>query len=110
VLTATQTRTCQVGACSEKVHSNLGAQGMCLSHYLEEAFTRVSKAVASCERGEALDRQTSAWLKAQGDLAVQILASGGMMKTSDERARLLDLLLCLANANECMRQLSVSKV
>jgi hypothetical protein len=83
---------------------------MCLSHYLEQAFTRVSKALESCGRGEALDTQTAAWLKAQGDLAVQMLASGGMTRTSEQRARLLDLLLCLANANECIRQHSVSKM
>jgi hypothetical protein len=85
-------------------------QGICLSHYLEQAFTRVSKAQESCSRGEPLDNQTAAWLKAQGDFAVQMLASSGMTQTSDQRARLLDLLLCLANANELMRQNSVSKM
>jgi hypothetical protein len=82
---------------------------MCLSHYLEQAFTRVSKALESCGRGEMLDPQTTAWLKSQGDFAVQMLASSGMTQTSDERARLLDLLLCLANANDLIRQHSVSK-
>jgi hypothetical protein len=83
---------------------------MCLGHYLEQAFTRVSKALEACGRGETLDAQTTAWLKSQGDFAVQMLASGGMTHTSEERARLLDLLLCLANANEMIRQHSMSKM
>jgi hypothetical protein len=108
--TATQNRTCQIGACSQRIPANLSLQGMCLSHYLEHAFTRVSKALESCGRGEPLDTLTTAWLKAQGDFAVQMLASGGMTQTSEERARLLDLLLCLANTNELIRQHSVSKM
>ncbi len=108
--TVTQTRTCQVGACSQRIPANLSLQGMCLSHYLEQAFTRVSKALEACGRGEPLDNQTTAWLKAQGDFAVQMLASNGLTHTSDERARLLDLLLCLANANELIRQQSISKM
>jgi hypothetical protein len=108
--TGTQTRTCQVGACSKRIPANLSLQGVCLSHYLEQAFTRVSRAVETCDRGESLDNLTAAWLKAQGDFAVQMLASGGMTQTSDERARLLDLLLCLANANELIREHSASKM
>jgi len=77
---------------------------MCLSHYLEQAFTQVSRALESCSRGETLDAHTANWLKAQGDIAVQMLAHNGLTQTSEDRARILDLLLCLANANEQIRQ------
>jgi hypothetical protein len=88
----------------------LGAHGVCLSHYLDEAFTRVSAALNSCSRGQRLDPPTANWLRAQGDFAVQLLASGGAGISNEQRGRLLEFLLCLANAQDYIRKHSSAKV
>jgi len=50
------------------------------------------------------------WLKAQGDFAVKLLASSELIQTPEQRGRLLELLLCLANTHEHMRQNSTAKM
>lgn len=102
---ATQIRTCQVGACSESVPTSLGPQGVCLGHYIDQAFTRVDAALSSCSRGQLPDPSTLAWLKAQGDFTVQMLAGGGSALAAEHRTRLLELLLCLAKTHEQMQQI-----
>jgi hypothetical protein len=100
----TQTRACQVGACSVRVPVTLTEHGVCLGHYLEDAFARVSSALEMRRRGKALDGRTIAWLQAQGDFVVQLLSKDSAAQTAEERTRLLELLLCLANVQEYSRQ------
>jgi len=105
----TLVRACQIDACSERVPPSLSQQGVCLSHYLDEAFTRIASALATCRRGEPLDSRTIEWMTKQGDFAVRQL-SNGSHHSSEERARLLELLLGLANLREYTRQEGVAKV
>ncbi len=100
----TQTRACQVGACSDRVPVTLTEHGVCLGHYLDDAFARVSSALEMRRRGKALDARTIAWLQAQGDFVVQLLSKDSAAQTAEERTRLLELLLCLANVQEYSRQ------
>jgi hypothetical protein len=62
-----------------------------------------------CRQGRALDSSTLEWLVEQGDLAVRLLSQDSLPKFSDERSKLLELLLCLANVQEYVRHHSVSK-
>lgn len=100
----TQTRACQIGACSDRVPVVLAEHGVCLGHYLETAFARVSTALEMRRRGRQLDPGTIAWLQAQGDFTVKLLSKGGPTYTAAERSRVLDLLLCLANVQEYREQ------
>lgn len=99
----TQIRVCRIGACSTPIPAALNRQGVCLAHHLDEVFTRVSAVQERCRQGEAPDTRTVNWLGQQGDLAVTLL-SGDAATSSEERTRLLELLLCLANLHECVRQ------
>ena len=99
----TQIRVCRIGACSAPIPVALNRQGVCLAHHLDEVFTRVSAVQERCRQGEPPDTRTANWLSHQGDLAVTLL-SGDAATSSEERTRLLDLLLCLANLHECLRQ------
>lgn len=99
----TQIRVCRIGACSTPIPVALNRHGVCLAHHLDEVFTRVSAVQALCRQGQAPDTRTVNWLGQQGDLAVTLL-SGDAAAFSEDRARLLDLLLCLANLHECLRQ------
>jgi len=104
-----QTRACQAAACSAPVPPGLRQHGVCLSHYLDDAFTRVAQTLELCQIGQPLEPETVDWLIEQGDFAVRLLSGGGMAKSSEERAKLLELLLCLANVQEYVRHHSVSK-
>ena len=102
--TSTQIRVCHIDACSEAVPASLTPQGICLIHYLEEAFTKVDTALTFCQSGGTPDSATLDWLLEQGDFAVALLSKKDGARTSDQRGRLLELLLCLANVRECLRQ------
>jgi len=103
VVVTTQVRACRVGACSTPIPPKLSRQGVCLSHHLDEVFTRISAVEERCRLGELPDAQTLSWLTQQGDLAVTVLSGDGP-DSSEDRARLLELLLCLANLHESLRR------
>jgi len=105
-----QSRACQTAACSAPVPRGLSRHGVCLDHYLEDAFTRVAQTLELCQQSQFLSPETIDWLIEQGDLAVRLLSEKGMAKFSEERSKLLELLLCLANVQEYVRHHSVSKV
>jgi hypothetical protein len=70
----------------------------------------VAQTLELCQQGQPLDSETIEWLIEQGDIAVRLLSGDGMAKLSDERTKLLELLLCLANVQEYVRHHAVSKV
>jgi hypothetical protein len=104
VVVITQTRVCRIGACSAPIPATLTRQGTCLAHYLDEVFTRISAVEERCRQGEPPDGRTLNWLSQQGDLTVTLLSGDGP-ESSEDRSRLLELLLCLANLHESIRGL-----
>jgi hypothetical protein len=109
VTTAAIGRTCQVDACSERVPGTLLQRGVCLSHYLDDAFTRSAAALQLCQRGQRIDARTTDWLQSQGDFAVRLLAEDSAVLSLAERSRLLELLLCLTNIQEHVRRYARAK-
>jgi hypothetical protein len=103
VVVMTQVRVCRLGACSAPIPPTLTRHGVCLPHYLDEVFTRISAVQEGCRRGESPDSRTLTWLSQQGDFAVKLLSADGP-DSSEDRARLLELLLCLANLHESLRR------
>ena len=95
----TQVRICRIGACSAPIPPTLTRHGACLTHYLDNVFTRTSAVQEACRQGKPPDSRTLSWLRQQGDLAVTLLSGDGP-DSSEDRARLLELLLCLANLHE----------
>jgi hypothetical protein len=110
VNTAAIGRTCQVDACRERVPATLHRHGVCLSHYLDDVFTRSAAALQLCQRGERVDPRTVDWLQSQGDFAVRLLSKNDLLLSLEERSRLLELLLCLTNIQEYVRKHSLSRV
>lgn len=108
--TAAIGRTCQVDACCERVPATLHVHGVCLSHYLDDAFTRSAAALQLCQRGQRVEPRMIDWLRAQGDFAVRLLSKDGLPLSLEQRSRLLELLLCLTNVQEYVRQYSLPKV
>jgi hypothetical protein len=103
VAVTTQVRACRIGACSTAIPPTLSRQGVCLTHYLDEVFTRISVVEGRCRQNVFPDSRTLSWLRQQGDFAVTLLSKDGP-DSSEDRARLLELLLCLANFHEFLRR------
>lgn len=99
----TQARVCRVGACSAPIPASLSRQGVCIAHYLDDVFTRISAIQERNRSGELPDARTLNWLSQQGDFAVTLLSGDGS-ESSEDRPRLLELLLCLANLHESLRR------
>lgn len=99
----TQVRVCRIGACSAPIPPTLTRHGVCLTHYLDEVFTRISAIQERFRQSEQPDSRMLNWLRVQGDLAVTLLSGDGP-DSSDDRTRLLELLLCLANLHESLRR------
>lgn len=106
---ATQIRTCRTDTCAAPVPLLLSRHGVCLNHYLDDVFTRVTGALEDCQRGQALDSRTLRWLQAQGDMAVRLLSNGNS-EPAGQRSRLLELLLCLGNVQQCVKNRGCPKL
>lgn len=110
VTSSATSRNCQFDACCKPVPGVLGQHGVCLDHYLDEAFTQTADALRLCQQGEPLESRTIEWLLAQGDFTVHLLAKSSNMQSLQQRSRVLELLLCLTNVHEYLRHHSVSRV
>ena len=103
-------RNCQIDACCKPVPGTLAQRGVCLDHYLDEAFGQTAAALQMCQQGQPLDPRTIDWLLAQGDFVVRLLSKSSPMQSLQQRSRLLELLLCLTNVQEYLRHHSVVRV
>ena len=102
----TPSRTCQEPNCTAEVPVVLEMHGLCLHHYLEGAFHRLADATQDFQSGRDVERQSMDWLLAQVDFAVQVLGEEDAKWDDDQRSKLLELLLGVANLNECVRRFS----
>jgi hypothetical protein len=96
----TSSRMCQEPNCTLEVPAVLELDGVCLNHYLEGAFHRLAGATQDFQIGQDVEHQTMDWLLAQVDFAVQVLAQEDANWDDDQRSKLLELLLGVANLNE----------
>ena len=103
----TRNRTCQTPGCRVEVPVVLEIEGLCLNHYLEGAFQRLTAATQDFQNGRDLDYYTMDWLLAQVDFAVESLAEEDANWDADQRSKLLELLLGVANLNEYVRHETV---
>jgi hypothetical protein len=103
----TPTRTCHTESCTVEVPEVLEKESLCLNHYLEEAFQKLATAKEALHRGQDVDYHTMHWLLAQVDFAVESLAQEDTNWDSEQRSRLLELLLGIANLNEYVRHRTV---
>ncbi len=93
--------------CGQDVPATLTREVLCLDHFVEEAFARLRKALELCQQCRPLDRHILDWLLADSDFALQSLAFDGRGHTLLQRAKLLELVLGLANLQEYLRHHSV---
>jgi hypothetical protein len=85
----------------------LAAGGLCLDHFLDEAFARAADALDRCQRGESLDPVTLDWLFADVQLTLNALSELAKRRDLAQQSKILELLLCVANLNEYVAHHSV---
>jgi hypothetical protein len=99
----TTSHVCHAENCAVEVPEVLDKEGLCLNHYLDVAFRKLGAATERFHLGEEVDCVTMEWLLAQVDFTVERLGQEDMNWDPDQRSRLLELLLGVANLNEYMR-------
>jgi hypothetical protein len=101
------TTTCKRDSCANLIPRALTAEQLCLDHFLDEAFVRTDDALQSCRRGHPVDPRTLEWLLADALAVVKNLEEGAEEPNPDQRERMLELLLILANLHEYVAHHSV---
>jgi hypothetical protein len=101
-------RHCRLENCPAVVPHVLERERLCIDHHLEESFQKLAVATAGFHREGGVNHETMDWLLGQVDFAVEALGQEDNHWDSDQRSRLLELLLGVANLNEYVRHSVVS--
>ena len=99
-MSAGATAICPRPACAKSVPSALATEQLCLDHFLDEAFLRTNQALDKCHRGVPCDPKGLEWLLADALAIVKSLEESAGDPNPEQRDRMLELLLTLANLHE----------
>lgn len=97
---ATPSRMCSAPGCELEVLASLKGQGLCLEHYIEQAFQKLDLATDHSRSGRGIDSGTLEWLVLQVDCIVETVGSENTAVDPEKHSRLLELLLAMANLHE----------
>jgi hypothetical protein len=86
--------------CANSIPRSLAAERLCLDHFLDEAFIRTDQALQTCHAGQSIDAARLEWLLADALTIVNNLDDEPTHRSDDQRDRMLELLLILANLHE----------
>jgi|SRR6516165_952154 len=100
-------RTCRRVPCRNSIPIALVGEQLCLDHFLDEAFVRTNDMFDRCREHRPLTSAELEWLLSDALLIVKNLEEGGGKPVPDQRERMLDLLLMLANLHEYVAHHSV---
>jgi hypothetical protein len=91
---------CRRVPCANPIPPGLITEQLCLDHFLDEAAVRTDQVLESWSQGAPVDSQSVDWLLADALAVVNNLEAGADDPNPDQRERMLDLLLNLANLHE----------
>ena len=106
-MTAAVPVRCRRPRCVNPLPPGLAGEQLCLDHFLDEAFLRTDEILERARLGEALDPNDLEWLLSDALAIVKNLEEGAGNPTPDQRDRMLELLLILANLHEYVAHHSV---
>jgi hypothetical protein len=98
---------CQRPGCAKPSPSALASTQLCLDHFLDEAFVRTDQALTRCREGSPLSKDNLEWLLADALATVKNLEESADEPQPEQRDRMLELLLILANLHEYVAHHSV---
>jgi hypothetical protein len=93
-------RVCKVPGCGRKVAMVIAQKGLCVTHFLDQAFDHASTALAFSQGSVPLEASTLNGLLDDAHLAAQLLTEPSYPLESAPRERILEFLLCVANLHE----------
>ncbi len=99
--------SCRRAPCTNPIPTALAAEQLCLDHFLDEAFLRTDRTFDRCRQGRPMNPGDLEWLLADALAIVKNLEEGAALPNPDQRDRMLELLLILANLNEYVAHHSV---
>lgn len=106
-MTAAALGSCRRAPCAKPIPTALAAEQLCLDHFLDEAFLRTDQTFDRCRQGRPMNPGDLEWLLADALAIVKNLEEGASEPNPDQRDRMLELLLILANLNEYVAHHSV---
>ena len=80
---------------------------LCVGHFLDHAYQRASAALGCCLQDQPVAASEVEWLLSQANYPLLLMVRAQDEFSSDQRDRMLELMLCLANLNEFIRHHSV---
>lgn len=98
---------CQRPGCASPLPPGLASEQLCLDHFLDEAFLRTDETLERAHHGEELDPHDLEWLLSDALAIVKNLEEGAGDPSVEQRDRMLELLLILANLHEYVAHHSV---
>ena len=98
---------CRRVPCSNSIPTALAGEHLCLDHFLDEAFVRTDYTLARCRQGHPLNPKDLEWLLADALSIVKNLEETAADPKPEQRERMLELLLILANLHEYVAHHSV---
>lgn len=107
VVSVGRSAACRRDACTKVIPRALLSEQLCLDHFLDEAFSRTDQALQGCRGGHAIDQKTLEWLLSDALVIVNNLEEGAEQPDPQQRDRMLELLLILANLHEYVAHHSV---
>ncbi|MFZ0617287.1 MAG: hypothetical protein WA875_00005 [Candidatus Acidiferrales bacterium] len=93
--------------CPSPIPRDLAGEQLCLDHFLDEAFSRTEESLDACRRGSSLEPTRLEWLLSDALAIVKNLEDGADHPNAEQRDRMLELLLILANLHEYVAHHSV---
>jgi hypothetical protein len=100
----TPSRTCHSEGCRIQVPVGFNDRGLCLDHYLQVATLELDTSASRFRDGQGVDTDTLDWLLIQVEFVVEAVGDEESSLTAEQRTRLLELLLGIANLNEYIRR------
>lgn len=93
---------CRKTGCMNLIPVALAGEQLCLDHFLDEAFSRADYALARCREGRITSPKEIEQLLSDALAVVNNLEEQAADPNPQQRERMLDLLLILANVHECV--------
>ena len=98
---------CRRNACTNSIPSMLSKEHLCLEHFLDESFSRTNDISRRCQEKNSIRPTDLEWMLEDALLIVTSLEADPPELGEEQRERMLELLLNLANLHELAAQPSV---
>jgi len=98
---------CCRSGCARLVPTALANERICLDHFLDDAFVRTDQTLDRCREGRAMNSADVEWLLSDALSIVKNLEEKADNPHPEQRDRMLELLLMLANLHEYVAHHSI---